>query len=161
VTVGIPVALRCTPLVAAASGTYLARPVAGGLNLLSPGSLIPGWPLRRIAGVKAGLPGAIAQAGPPGRRAATRSVGDSLPERVRKGRESRSPGPRVIACRRTGGAGSGYPVASARSVSGADGTGYPRSLMTHHRRAQPWAISEPRPAGGTGLLILERLYSSV
>jgi hypothetical protein len=36
VTVGVPVAPRCTPLVTAASGADLARAVAGGLDLLHP-----------------------------------------------------------------------------------------------------------------------------
>ena len=42
VTMGIPVAARCTLLVAAVSGTDLARSVAGGLDLLAHRSLIPG-----------------------------------------------------------------------------------------------------------------------
>jgi hypothetical protein len=39
---GVPVAARCTPLVTAVSGTDLARPVDGGLDLLAPRALIPG-----------------------------------------------------------------------------------------------------------------------
>jgi hypothetical protein len=39
VTVSVPVAPRCTPLVTAASGTDLTRPVAGGLALLHTCSL--------------------------------------------------------------------------------------------------------------------------
>jgi hypothetical protein len=42
VTIGVPVAVRCTPLVTAVSGMDLARPVAGGLDLLAPRFLIPG-----------------------------------------------------------------------------------------------------------------------
>jgi len=36
VTIGVPVAPCCTPWVAAVSSTDLARPVAGGLDLLAP-----------------------------------------------------------------------------------------------------------------------------
>ncbi len=42
VMIGLPVVPRCTPWVAAVSGTDLARPVVGGLDLLAPRSLIPG-----------------------------------------------------------------------------------------------------------------------
>jgi hypothetical protein len=64
-TIGVPVAPRCTPLVTAVSGTDLARPVAGGLDLLAPRSLIPGQPLRRLDDVKGGAC-AIAAATPLG-----------------------------------------------------------------------------------------------
>jgi hypothetical protein len=51
VTVGVPMAPRCTPLVTAASGTDLARAVAGELDLLHPCFLIPGRLCVRIVGV--------------------------------------------------------------------------------------------------------------
>jgi len=48
VTTGVPVASRYTPSITAVSGTDLARPVAGGLDLLPSRSLTPGQPLRRL-----------------------------------------------------------------------------------------------------------------
>ncbi len=42
VTIVVSVVPRCTPWVAAVSGMDVARPVAGGLDLLAPCSLIPG-----------------------------------------------------------------------------------------------------------------------
>ena len=52
-TAGVPVAPRCTPSVAAASGTDLARPVAGGLDQLapvpSPGPICVGSAAYRVA----------------------------------------------------------------------------------------------------------------
>jgi hypothetical protein len=56
VTVGVPVAPRCTPLVTAASGTDLARPVAGGSDLLFPFSHT--WPAS--ASGRRGVKGALA-----------------------------------------------------------------------------------------------------
>jgi hypothetical protein len=55
VTIGVPVAPRCTPSVTAASGTYLARPVARGLDVLSPVPSRPGRILRWIGGVEGGV----------------------------------------------------------------------------------------------------------
>jgi hypothetical protein len=54
VTIVVPVTARCTPLVTAISGTDLARPVAGGLDLLALCFLIPvrlcvGSPVSRVA----------------------------------------------------------------------------------------------------------------
>jgi hypothetical protein len=64
-TIGVPVAARCTPLVTAVSGMDLARPVAGGLDLLTPRSLIPGRLCVGSPGVKGGAC-AIAPATPQG-----------------------------------------------------------------------------------------------
>jgi hypothetical protein len=41
------------------------------------------------------------------------------------------------------------PLRLACYLFGADGTAYPRHLVTHYSPAQRWDIPEPRPAGGT------------
>jgi hypothetical protein len=51
VTIGVPVAPRCTPSVTVASGKYLARRVVVG-STCSPRHAAPGWILSRIGGVE-------------------------------------------------------------------------------------------------------------